>query len=152
MSDQKLEIVTGALVVALAVGVSLYAARSADLGGFGSLGANDVTLTASFRSADGVSPGTDVRLAGVKIGTVAEMRLNPETYRADAILSVTTDVPIPDDSIAAVSTEGLLGGTFIEVLPGGSPFPLEDGFAFVETQASVSLVTLLSRFVTGGGE
>ncbi len=98
--------------------------------------------------ADGVSAGTDVRLAGVKIGTVSDISLNPETFRADTVLAMSGGVEIPDDSILAISSEGLLGGNFVEVLPGGSPFALEPGDSFAETQGSVSLITLLLRFVS----
>lgn len=145
------EIVTGGLVLAAAVGFLIYAAQVTGLGaGAGANGA--YTLNASFRTADGVTAGTDVRLAGVKIGTVSGIRLNPETFRADTQIALRGDVEIPDDSILAISSEGLLGGNFVEVLPGGSPFVLEAGDGFAETQGSVSLVTLLLRFVSQSGE
>lgn len=138
------EVLTGATVVAVALGFFAYAAQST---GLGPTRTDTTTLTASFRTADGIMPGTDVRLAGVKIGTVTDMRLNLETYRAEAVLALDSGVPIPDDSTLAVTSEGLLGGNFLEVLPGGSPFALEEGQAFFDTQGSVSLITLLSRFV-----
>jgi phospholipid/cholesterol/gamma-HCH transport system substrate-binding protein len=145
------EIVTGGLVLAAAAGFLIYAAQVTGLGsGAGAGGA--YTLSASFRTADGVTAGTDVRLAGVKIGTVSDIRLNPETYRADTQIALSGDVEIPDDSGLAISSEGLLGGTFVEVLPGGSLFALEDGDAFAETQGSVSLITLLLRFVSQSAE
>ncbi len=145
------EIVTGGLVLAAAVGFLIYAAQVTGLGaGAGAGGA--YTLNASFRTADGVTAGTDVRLAGVKIGTVSGIRLNPETFRADTQIALRGDVEIPDDSILAISSEGLLGGNFVEVLPGGSPFVLEAGDGFAETQGSVSLITLLLRFVSQSGE
>jgi phospholipid/cholesterol/gamma-HCH transport system substrate-binding protein len=145
------EIVTGGLVLAAAVGFLIYAAQVTGIGaGAGASGA--YTLNASFRTADGVTAGTDVRLAGVKIGTVSGIRLNPETFRADTQIALRGDVEIPDDSILAISSEGLLGGNFVEVLPGGSPFVLEAGDGFAETQGSVSLITLLLRFVSQSGE
>ncbi len=145
------EVVTGGLVLAVAVGFLIYVAQVTGLGQ-GAGGTQDYTLTASFRTADGVTAGTDVRLAGVKIGTVAQIDLNPETYRADTLLALDPDVAIPDDSVLVVSSEGLLGGNFLEVLPGGSPFALESGDSFAETQGSVSLITLLLRFVSQSAE
>jgi phospholipid/cholesterol/gamma-HCH transport system substrate-binding protein len=56
---------------------------------------------------------------------------------------------LPDDSSVAISSEGLLGGTFVEIIPGGSPFTLEDGGQIEDTQGAVSLIGLLSKFVTG---
>ena len=150
MAEDKVEIAVGAAVLALAVGFVVYTAQAT---GFGSAvsGGGNYALTASFRSAEGVSAGTDVRLSGVKIGTVSGVVLNPETLRADATVAIRQGVEIPDDSVAAISSEGLLGGNFVEVLPGGSPFPLEADMAFPETQGALDLLTLLSRFV-GGGE
>jgi phospholipid/cholesterol/gamma-HCH transport system substrate-binding protein len=140
------EVITGGVVLAIAVGFLFYVTQVTGLGsGAGSAG---YSLTASFRAADGVTAGTDVRLAGVKIGTVSDITLNPETFRADTVLAMSGDVEIPDDSILAISSEGLLGGNFVEVLPGGSPFTLEPGDSFAETQGSVSLITLLLRFVS----
>jgi phospholipid/cholesterol/gamma-HCH transport system substrate-binding protein len=114
-------------------------------------GSDRYTLTASFRSAEGVTVGTDVRLAGVKVGTVTGLRLNPETYRADVEFSIDQSVLVPDDSGVAVASEGLLGGNFIEITPGGSAFNLESGGEIEDTQGSVSLLTLLMKFVAGDG-
>ena len=94
-----------------------------------------------------------MRLAGVRIGTVTAMELNAETFLADTTFTVSDDVILPDDSAIAIASEGLLGGNFVEVIPGGSPFNLEPGDAILDTQSSVSLLTLLMRFVSGeGGE
>jgi phospholipid/cholesterol/gamma-HCH transport system substrate-binding protein len=107
-------------------------------------------ISASFRSAEGISVGTDIRLAGVKIGTISDLKLNSETYRAESILSVRNDVRIPDDSALAVASEGLLGGSFIEVIPGASFDYLEAGDEIIDTQGSVSLIQLLLKFVSSG--
>ena len=93
-----------------------------------------------------------VFLAGVKIGTVSDVELNPETYRADTVVSVATGIDIPDDSAIIVSSEGLLGGNFIEIVPGGSPFFFEPGDTIEDTQGAVSLVSLLLKFVSGSSE
>ena len=90
--------------------------------------------------------------AGVKVGTVTELTLNPDTFRAGAVFTVQENLALPDDTAILVSSEGLLGGSFLELLPGGSPFNLEPGSAIQDTQSSVSLITLLMRFVAGEGE
>ena len=150
MSQNTTEVVTGAAVLAIAVGFLVFVANSTGL----SRAAGGYDLTASFRNADGIQVGTDVRLAGVKVGTVTGLALNPETYRADTTITVSGDVEIPDDSAIAVSSEGLLGGNFVQILPGGSPFAMEAGAEFLDTQGSVSLVSLLMSFVaaTSGDE
>ena len=147
MSHSRLEIAVGGAVLAGALAFGIYAAQVAGVG----QGAGGYALTASFRSLEGVSVGTDVRLAGVKIGTVTDIRLNPETFRADTVLSVQDGIAIPDDSAVLISSEGLLGGNFVEIMPGGSPFSLEDGGEIVDTQGAVSLISLLLKYVGGGG-
>ncbi len=136
----------GAAVVAVAVGFLVYANQFTSL-------RSDSTgypLRASFRSIEGVSVGTDVRLAGVKIGSVTGIDLDPATFRAETAFSVLQGIDLPDDSAVVISSEGLLGGNFVEILPGGSPFNLGPGDEIEDTQSSVSLVSLLLKFVSGG--
>ncbi|MDK3017557.1 outer membrane lipid asymmetry maintenance protein MlaD [Pseudodonghicola flavimaris] len=146
MSHSTTEVLVGGVVLAAAIGFAVYAGQST---GFGP-GGGGYPLTASFRSLEGVSVGTDVRLAGVKIGTVTGMELNPETYRADTTLSILKGIEIPDDSSVVVSSEGLLGGNFVEIMPGGSLGYFEPGSEITDTQGSVSLISLLLKFVSGG--
>lgn len=145
MSENKAEILVGGLVLAIAAGFTFYAGK---LTGFTS-GADSYALTASFRSADGIDVGTDVRLAGVKVGRVTSMALDPATYRAGTTFTVRQGIDVPDDSAVAISSEGLLGGNYLEILPGGSPFFFAAGDQIEFTQGSVSLVTLLMKFVGG---
>lgn len=146
MSESKTEIVTGLAVLALAGGFLWYASRGTVL----TPGADHYDLHASFRSVEGITTGTDVRLAGVRVGTVSALTLNPKTYMADAVVTVQKDVAIPDDSTILISSEGLLGGNFVEIQPGGSPMNLEPGGEIEDTQGAVSLITLLMKFVGGG--
>lgn len=148
MSENSAEALIGAAVVAAAVGFLVYA------GGVGGVGraAGDTTYSASFRSAEGIGVGTDVRLAGVKVGTVTDMSLDPQTFRAETILLVDNGLELPDDSAVVVASEGLLGGSFLEILPGGSTFTLEPGSEIEDTQSAVSLVQLLLRVATGSEE
>lgn len=149
MTGTVTETLVGAGVVAIAAGFLLYAAQSTGLSG---AMPSSYALNASFRSAEGVAAGTDVRLAGVKVGTVTAVSLNPETYRADTTMAVDADVLVPDDSSIVIASEGLLGGNFVEVVPGGSPFYFEPGDEVEDTQGAVSLISLLLKFVSGGSE
>ena len=147
MAENKGEVLVGAAVLAAAIGFVVYAGQATGLGAT----SGGYPLTASFRSIEGVTVGTDVRLAGVKIGTVTGVTLNPETYRADTTFSVIDGIEVPDDSAIVISSEGLLGGNFVEIFPGGSPFFYEPGDEIIDTQGSVSLISLLLKFVGGGG-
>ena len=100
MSENKTEIVVGGIVLVVAMGFLTYAGQ---VTGF-SATQSEYKLTASFRSADGVSVGTDVRLAGVKVGRVTEMKLDPDTYRAGATFTVRDGISVPDDSAVAISS------------------------------------------------
>ena len=143
--EHPAELAAGAGVVAVAAAFLFYAAQFAG----GGQGGDDYVLTANFRSAEGVTVGTDVRMAGVNIGTVTDLMLNPETFRAETTFAIDERVMVPEDTSAAVATEGLLGGTYIDLQPGGSPFNLDPGSEIIDTQSAVSLITLLLRFVTG---
>ncbi|MGI3163131.1 outer membrane lipid asymmetry maintenance protein MlaD [Pseudooceanicola sp. 200-1SW] len=149
MSQNRLEILTGAVVLLIAAAFLAYGSRVVDLGGAGS---SAYPLSASFRSAEGVSVGTDVRLAGVRVGTVTALELDPATFRATVDFTLRDGVEIPDDSQVAISSEGLLGGNYVEILPGGSPFNYAAGDEILDTQSSVSLISLLLQFVAGDSE
>ena len=148
MSENRAELLVGALVIAVAAGFLAYATSRAGV----IQGSDGYTLVASFRSAEGVSVGTDVRLAGVKIGSITGLTLNPETFRADATLAIRSGVELPDDSSVLIASEGLLGGNFVEIQPGGSPFNFEPGAEIDNTQGAISLIELLSKFVGSGSQ
>jgi phospholipid/cholesterol/gamma-HCH transport system substrate-binding protein len=146
MKENKLEVIVGAVVLAVALGfvVFLYQSTGLSVSNY-----KHYELKADFRSADGIHVGTDVRLAGVKVGTVSDLSLNVETYRAEAELAIENAVDIPEDSALTVSSEGLLGGNFIEIIPGASYEYMQPGDEFLDTQGSVSLISLLLKFVSG---
>jgi len=146
--NNPIEIAVGGLVLAGAIGFAVFAGHTAGLSGAGST----YPLSASFRSLEGVAVGTDVRLAGVKIGSVTDVALDIETYRATTVFGISQGVEIPDDSAVVISSEGLLGGNFVEIMPGGSPFYFEPGDEVTDTQGAVSLISLLVKFVAGSGE
>ncbi|MEX5726839.1 phospholipid/cholesterol/gamma-HCH transport system substrate-binding protein [Rhodovulum iodosum] len=143
------EVLVGGAVLALALGFLVYASNAT---GMQKSSAGSYELTASFRSVEGISVGTDVRLAGVKIGTITDLELNSATFRADARFTVREGIELPDDSAILISSEGLLGGNYVEILPGGSPFNFEPGDEIEDTQGSVSLISLLMKFVSGSSE
>ena len=149
MAENTTEVLVGGVVLAAAIAFGVYGAQVA---GLAERGSDTYELTASFRSVEGVNVGTDVRLAGVKVGTVTDVALNPDTYRADTTVTLREATQVPDDSAIVISSEGLLGGNFVEIVPGGSPFFFADGDEIVDTQGSVSLISLLLKFVSGGGD
>ncbi|MFT4151084.1 MAG: outer membrane lipid asymmetry maintenance protein MlaD [Paracoccaceae bacterium] len=145
MAENTSEVLAGAVVLAAAIGFVVYAGAASGLGG----AAGTYPLKASFRAVDGITVGSDVRLAGVKVGTITSLALNPQTFFADATIAVRNDIQLPDDSAILISSEGLLGGNFVEIQPGGSSDNLAPGAEIEDTQGSVSLISLLMKFVSG---
>ena len=148
MSENKIEVLVGAVVLAVAAGFLAYMMNATGIGGSTT---GSYELRASFRSVEGIAVGTDVKMAGVKVGTITALALNPQTFRADARFTVKDGIVLPDDSAILISSEGLLGGNYIEIVPGGSPVDLEPGEEIEDTQGSVSLISLLMKFVSSSG-
>ena len=141
MSEKSLEIITGTIVLIIAAGFLVFIIK---IGGFSADNEN-YNLNTSFRSAEGIDTGTEVRMAGVKIGTVKSLSLNAETLQADVKLKIEKSILIPNDSSAVISSEGLLGGSFLEIVPGGSFDNYAAGEIIEDTQSSISLINLLLK-------
>ncbi len=102
-------------------------------------------LAASFDRVDGLSIGSDVRMSGIKVGTVTGQKLNADSYYAEVKMQINNDVALPDDTSAKITMEGLLGGNYISLTPGGSEDYLVDGDEIIYTQGSVDLIGLVSQ-------
>ena len=137
----RAELIAGALVLAVAGGFLLWSA------GASGLPRGSYTVKASFPSIDGVEVGTDVRLAGVPVGRITSIRLNPQTYYAEATISVPNDIALPVDSAALIQSDGLLGGGYVELQPGGAAEMLPPGGEIEDVQGAVSLLGLMMKFV-----
>lgn len=109
-------------------------------------------VIAKFERIDGLATGSDVKISGIKVGTLVEQRLDPETYLAVVRLSIDNSVKLPDDTVAQVSSEGLLGGNFLALVPGGSDKMIAPGGEIKYTQAPVNLVQMLGKFIFSAGE
>lgn len=139
---------TGAVVLVVAAGFAVYAASGA---GLGLGGEKTYPLSASFRAVDGIRAGSEVRLAGLKVGTITELKLNPQTFFADATIQMREGIELPVDSAILISQDGLLGGSYVEIRPGGMLENLGPGDEIEDTQGSVSLISLFMKFVGGSG-
>ena len=140
-----IEVATGAVVLLVAGGFLVFAIANTGQ----KFGGEGYTLNASFDHVDGLSVGADVRIAGVKIGSVQSIRLNPKTYQADVGFTVQNSVALTDDSSATVSTDGLLGGKYLAVATGGDDKTLKPGGTITITQGSVNLEALIGKYIFG---
>lgn len=151
MHRNVIETVMGAVVLAVALVFLGFAYTSANLSS-----ASGYTLRAQFNQADGVAPGTDVRIGGVKVGTVTSVSLDPESYLADVQLSIDPSVKLSQDTAAAISSDGLLGGRSLSLSPGARPDDpngwLKDGDSIAYTQSNPSLEQLLGQVIFSIGQ
>jgi phospholipid/cholesterol/gamma-HCH transport system substrate-binding protein len=143
-SNNTVETLIGAIVVAIAAGFLIFAYSTTSAGGL-----SGYPLEARFSSADGITAGTDVRLHGIKVGTVSAVDLDPKTYLAIIRLNIHSGIPIPDDSAIKVTSSGLLGNSYLSIQPGGSPKDLAAGGQIINTQGSVDIMGLIGRAIYG---
>ena len=141
MNNTTVETLIGAAVIAIAAAFFGYAYVGTESGA----AAGGYRLLAEFDNIEGVNPGTDVRLAGIKVGTVSDQSLNLENYQAVVTMTLDPKVQLSDDSTAKVTSEGLLGGKFIALEPGGSEARLKDGDTLTNTQGAIDLWSLISK-------
>lgn len=146
MQNNTVETLIGAIVVVVAV-VFLYFAYAST----STAGLSGYEVDAKFQRVDGLNVGTDVRLSGIKIGTVSALTLDPRTYQATVHLNIRKDVKLPDDSSIMVTSTGLLGSSYLSISPGGSDQMIASGGSIKNTQGSVDLMSLIGRFASGAG-
>jgi phospholipid/cholesterol/gamma-HCH transport system substrate-binding protein len=146
MQRNAIEPILGALVLVAAVAFLVFAYNKAGQRTF-----SGYPLTARFSSIDGLETGSDVRIGGVKVGQVTDISIDPETYLAMVKLTVAPEIKLPTDSVASVTTEGLLGGKYVGLEPGVSDNMLKPGGLITHTEASVSLEGLIGKFMYSGG-
>ncbi len=107
---------------------------------------NGFQLHARFDNIDGIVTGSKVKLSGVNIGTVKSISLEPENFFALITMNFDKEFNFPDDTEASVQVEGLLGGSYISILPGGSDVILLNDQEILYTQGSTSLLNLMLKF------
>ena len=149
MTRNLLETLLGAVVLIVAIGFLAFAYNTSQVeqnGGY--------QLVARFDKVDGLERGADVRISGIKVGTVLDQSLDSETYRAEVRFSLRDDIRLPADTSAAVVSNGLLGGKYLALVPGGDIEMLEPGGEVTLTQSAVNLEDLIGHmiFSQSGGE
>lgn len=144
MQNNFVETLIGAIVIAVAGFFVFYAYSTTDTGRV-----RGYEVAARFDRVDGLAVGSDVRMRGIKIGTVSGMELDPKTYLAVVRISIAKNVSLPDDSSAKITSEGLLGNTYLSIEPGGSDVMLADGGMIENTQGSIDLMGLIGKAVFG---
>lgn len=143
LKDNVAEALIGLFVLIVGVWFIVHAYDRTE----GARSGSGYVVTARFPNVSGVSVGTDVQLSGIKVGTVVSEKLDPATYQAILAISIDKTVKLPVDSSAAITSEGILGGNYVRLSPGGETDMLRAGDEISDTQGSVDLMSLIGSFV-----
>lgn len=147
MQKNIVETILGAVVLVVAGIFLFFAYNAADL-----RAVDGYRITADFSSTDGLRVGEDVRISGVKVGSVVDMGLNPDNYYATVGMTIRHDIKLPLDTIAIISSESLMGGKFISLEPGVEDEFLETGGIIEITQSTPSLEKLIGQAIYSMGD
>ncbi|AIL65305.1 putative phospholipid ABC transporter-binding protein mlaD [Rickettsiales bacterium Ac37b] len=143
MKDNFTETLIGALVLIIAGTFTFFAYQWGDVKPV----SNGYTVKAKFERVDGITLGSDVSIAGVKVGTVTKQTLDVKSYLAVVEMSINGEIKIPKDSSAQIASSGLIGGKYIDITPGSAPQLLKSGETIEYTQSSVNLETLIGKMI-----
>ena len=149
MKTKQLELVVGAFVLC---GLAAVAYLALSIGGGTLMGTDTYVVSARFSNISGLNPGAKVAISGVAVGKVDAVRLNNDDFSAIVDLRLRSDVQLPMDSIVSVKTSGLIGDKFLSVQPGADLETVEPGGMLTETESTVDIESLISRFAFGGVE
>lgn len=145
MKNNTIEAVMGAVVIAVAGVFLFFAYDSSQLKTI-----TGYQIIAKFDRIDGLAMGNDVRMCGVKVGTVSSLELDNENYLAVVTMDIAPDIKLPEDSSAEIVSESLLGGKFVALVAGGDDKMIKAGGEIKFTQAAVNLEALIGQFIFSG--
>ena len=144
MNKLNIQLVTGIFVL---IGIAAFTYAAVNIGGVRFTQVPSYTLHARFTSISGLQTGAIVEAAGVRIGTVEQIEFDPQTYEAIVSLRINQEVPVQEDAIAAIRTQGIIGEKFVKINPGGFDELLTDGAEIHDTESALSLEDLLSKYI-----
>ncbi len=143
MRINLIEILLGLIVVLVSIGFLVLLYIKVD---FFSLKDESFSLTARFDNINGILTGSSVKMSGVDIGSVKKIDIDLTTFEAVITMDFKNKYNFPDDSEASIQTDGLLGGSYVSIMPGGSDVFLSDKQEITFTQGSTSLINLMLKF------
>lgn len=146
MGRSMMETIMGALVLVVAALFVLFVYDQRMVSA-----SDGYPIIAAFSDVSGIAAGSEVRVGGIKVGTVSGMHLEEDTYRSVVEMSVRNNVKLPTDSTAAIVSESLLGGKYIKLEPGANEDMLGEGGEIRYTQSSVNLEEVIGKFMFSGG-
>ncbi|MPY76092.1 MAG: outer membrane lipid asymmetry maintenance protein MlaD [Alphaproteobacteria bacterium] len=142
MSRNIIETGMGAIVILVAVLFLVFSYSVSDL-----RPAQGYDVIAKFNAVDGLTVGSDVRVAGVKVGTVVGERIDQSEYRAVVTMKINDNIELADDTAVRISSAGILGGKYVKLEPGSSKQMLQSGGELTNTKDVISLEELLGKVI-----
>ncbi|MBL4719681.1 MAG: outer membrane lipid asymmetry maintenance protein MlaD [Alphaproteobacteria bacterium] len=142
MKRSVIETVLGGVVLLVAAVFFIFAYSSSNI-----RPVDGYTITARFNSVDGLVKGSDARIGGVRVGTVTNMSIDQEAFQAVVTLSIQKEIRLPEDTLAVVSSDGLLGGKYVRLEPGNSSIRIGDNGEVKKTKDVVSLEEMLGKVI-----
>ena len=146
MSRNVIETVMGAVVLVIAAVFLFFAYSTSQV-----RAVSGYPLTAKFDKIEGIREGGDVRISGIKVGSIISETLDPTTFLAIVKISVNPNVKLPDDTVAEILSSGLLGDKYLALVPGSSDKDLQAGGEIKFTQSPVSLEDLIGKYIFSAG-
>lgn len=147
MKNNLVEALIGAAVLVVAAWFFMFTYKTTEFGKV-----EGYSLSARFDRVDGLNVGGDVRIGGIKVGTIISQEVDLETYQAVLKLSIDPRVRLPADTSAKIRSESLLGGRYLSLEPGGDDEYLEDGDEIEFTQGSIDVIDLIGREIFSAGD
>ena len=150
MRKKPVETIMGLVVLFVAILFLVFAYRVSDL-----QVVKGYNLSAEFIKVGGLSVGSDVRINGIKVGTVTGQKLNNDNYLVNVIFSISPDVQLPKDSVVSIVSDGLIGDKFVKIEPGMDSELLKDGDTFSKTKDFKTIEDMVGEIifmVTDGGD
>ena len=146
---QHTEMLVGIFLLIGLIAITFLALR---IGDFQLLNNQQYIIKAEFTSASGLKKGAHVEIAGVSVGKVTNIIFNPETYLAEVHIAIEDSIQVPDDSIASIRTSGIIGDKFLKISPGGSDNIIGPNMIILETEPSINLEELISKYIFESGK
>ena len=144
MKNNYINFIVGVFVL---IGLGGLVFMSITIGGASFSDSDKYILVTKFENSSGLKEGAFVEMSGVRVGLIKSINYDPEEYESVVEISLDNSITVPDDSLASIRTSGIIGDRFVKISPGGSYENMIDGDEFIDTESSISIEELISKYM-----
>jgi len=144
MKNNYINFIVGVFVL---IGLGGLVFMSITIGGSSFSNSGKYILVSKFENSSGLKEGAFVEMSGVRVGLIQSINYDPEAYESVVEISLDNSITVPDDSLASIRTSGIIGDRFVKISPGGSYENMIDGDEFIDTESSISIEELISKYM-----